>query len=69
MKRVLIALVRFYQRCISPLLPPRCIYLPTCSQYMLEAVEKYGVWKGGWLGLRRICRCHPFHQGGYDPVP
>ena len=69
MNRVLIALVRFYQRCISPLLPPRCIYLPTCSQYMLEAVEKYGVWKGGWLGLRRICRCHPFHQGGYDPVP
>ena len=69
MKRVVIALVRVYQRCISPLLPPRCIYLPTCSQYMLEAVEKYGVWKGGWLGLRRICRCHPFHQGGYDPVP
>lgn len=69
MKRVLIALVRFYQRGISPLFPSRCIYVPTCSQYALEALEKYGAAKGTWLALRRFLRCHPFHKGGYDPVP
>lgn len=69
MKKILIALIRFYQKFISPLTPPRCIYMPSCSQYMLEAVSKYGAWKGGWLGVKRICRCHPFHEGGYDPVP
>ena len=69
MKKLIILLVRFYQRFISPLFPSCCIYMPTCSQYMLEAVSKYGPWKGGWLGIKRICRCHPFHQGGYDPVP
>ena len=63
------ALVRFYQRGISPLLPARCIYVPTCSQYALEALEKYGAWKGTYLALRRFLRCHPFHKGGYDPVP
>ena len=69
MKRLIILLVRFYQLCISPLFPPTCIYIPTCSQYMIEAVGKYGVWKGGWMGIKRICRCHPWHEGGYDPVP
>lgn len=68
-KRVLIALVKFYRKYISPLRPPCCRYYPTCSQYALEALEKYGALKGGWLALRRILRCNPFHKGGYDPVP
>ena len=62
-------MIRLYQRYISPLLPDSCIYYPTCSQYALEAIEKYGVVKGVWLGTKRILRCHPFHKGGYDPVP
>ena len=69
MKRALLALIRFYRREISPLRPPCCRYIPTCSQYALEAVEKYGALKGGYLALRRILRCNPFHKGGYDPVP
>ena len=69
MKRILIALVKFYRSHISPLRPPCCRYYPTCSQYALEALEKYGALKGGWLALRRILRCNPFHKGGYDPVP
>ena len=69
MKRIVLALIRGYQKYITPFTQPRCIYLPTCSSYMLEAVNKYGVVKGGWLGIKRICRCHPFHKGGYDPVP
>ena len=70
MKRVLWALIRFYQRQISPAFPPRCRFSPTCSQYALEAIEKYGPWKGGWLALRRFLRCHPFYKGDYfDPVP
>ena len=68
MKRVLLALVRFYRRAISPFRPP-CCYTPTCSQYALEAIEKYGALKGGWMAFRRILRCNPFHKGGYDPVP
>lgn len=68
-KKALILLVRFYQICISPFLPPSCIYTPTCSQYFIQAVEKYGPLKGSWLGIRRILRCHPGHKGGYDPVP
>ena len=68
-KRVLIALVKFYRKYISPLRPPCCRYYPPCSQYALEALEKYGALKGGWLALRRILRCNPFHKGGYDPVP
>ncbi len=69
MKKVILFLIRFYRRHISPLRPPCCRYIPTCSQYALEAVEKYGALKGSWLALRRLLRCHPFHEGGYDPVP
>lgn len=69
MARVLKAIIRWYQRCISPLFPAVCIYRPTCSQYALEAIERYGALKGSWLAIRRIARCHPFHEGGYDPVP
>jgi putative membrane protein insertion efficiency factor len=63
------ALIRGYQRFVSPALPPRCRFTPSCSQYTLEAVERYGLVKGSWLGARRLIRCHPFHPGGYDPVP
>lgn len=69
MKRLLLLLVHIYQSCISPLFPPSCRYYPTCSAYALEAIERYGAWRGGWMALRRILRCHPFHKGGYDPVP
>ncbi len=70
MKKLLLRLIRFYQTALSPLSPPRCRFLPTCSEYAVEAVEKYGAAKGGWLALKRICRCHPFYKGDrYDPVP
>jgi len=69
LKRLLLLLIRFYQTQISPGLPPRCRFVPTCSEYAKEAVEKYGAAKGGLLALRRLMRCHPFHKGGYDPVP
>ena len=69
MKKFVISAIRFYQREISPLSPPRCRYSPTCSQYALEAVEKYGAIKGTFLATKRILRCNPFHKGGYDPVP
>ena len=69
MRRLFLLLIRFYQICISPLIPPRCRYVPTCSQYALEAVQKYGAAKGGYLAAKRICRCHPFGGSGYDPVP
>ena len=66
----LIALVKFYQLCISPFTPPSCRFTPTCSQYAIEAIEKYGAIKGGWLAFKRICRCNPFSKRGpYDPVP
>ncbi|WP_144743636.1 membrane protein insertion efficiency factor YidD [Enorma burkinafasonensis] len=68
-RRVLVAPIRFYQRCISPLLPAACIYRPTCSQYAIQAIERYGAVKGLLLAARRILRCNPFHSGGYDPVP
>lgn len=68
-KKILLFLIRFYRRCISPLFPPCCRFYPTCSAYALEAVTKYGAAKGGWLALKRILKCHPFHPGGYDPVP
>ena len=67
-KRLLLALVRGYQYFISPLFPPCCRFTPTCSAYTIQAIEKYGVFRGSFLSLRRILRCHPFSQGGYDPV-
>jgi putative membrane protein insertion efficiency factor len=68
-KALVIAAIRFYRIAISPVVPPACRYLPSCSEYCLEAVERHGVRRGLWLGARRIARCHPFHPGGYDPVP
>jgi putative membrane protein insertion efficiency factor len=68
MQQALIWLLRFYKRWISPLLPSACRFYPTCSEYMQEAVRKYGALRGVWVGLRRLSRCHPFHEGGYDPV-
>ena len=69
MKKVLMSLIRFYQKHISPAFPPRCRYIPTCSEYAMEAISRYGALKGGWMGFKRFMRCHPFHKGGYDPVP
>jgi len=72
LKRLLLALIRFYRRHISPHFPPSCRYIPSCSAYAMEAIEKYGAAKGGWLALKRLSRCHPFHRGEhdfYDPVP
>ena len=72
MKTILLALIRFYRKHISPLTPPSCRYIPTCSQYAMENIAKYGAAKGGWLALKRISSCHPFHRGEYDfydPVP
>ena len=69
MKVVLLFLIRFYRGCLSPLKPPSCRYIPTCSEYAMIAVEKYGAAKGSFLAIKRILRCHPFHKGGYDPVP
>ena len=69
LKKLAVTLIKLYQKIISPLLGANCRFYPTCSQYALEAIEKYGFFKGGWMALRRILRCHPFHPGGYDPVP
>ncbi len=69
MKRLALALIRLYKRFISPLLPPSCRFEPTCSVYTYQAIEKYGVIKGGVMGAKRIARCHPLNPGGYDPVP
>ena len=66
---LLIGLVRFYQAAISPLKPRSCRFYPTCSAYMLEALQKYGPLQGSLLGIKRILKCHPFHKGGYDPLP
>ena len=64
---VVIVLVRAYQKLLRPILPPLCIYQPGCSEYMILAVQKYGPARGAWRGVRRLCRCHPWHPGGYDP--
>ncbi|WP_045523813.1 membrane protein insertion efficiency factor YidD [Neobacillus niacini] len=68
-KKIFISIIRFYQVMISPIKPPSCRFYPTCSQYGLEAVQRFGAFKGGWLTLKRILKCHPFHPGGIDPVP
>ncbi|WP_208422524.1 membrane protein insertion efficiency factor YidD [Latilactobacillus fragifolii] len=69
MRKILIGLIRFYQAGISPLLPPSCRYYPTCSSYMIQAIQKHGAILGLMMGIGRILRCHPFIRGGYDPVP
>jgi len=69
MKRLVLAVLRLYKRYVSPLLPPSCRFHPTCSEYMYEAVDRYGVIRGGWLGIKRLSRCQPWNPGGYDPVP
>ncbi|MBZ0280483.1 MAG: membrane protein insertion efficiency factor YidD [Anaerolineae bacterium] len=69
MKFIALAMIRFYKRFISPALPSACIYEPTCSTYTYQAIERFGVIRGTWMGMRRIARCHPFAVGGYDPVP
>lgn len=66
---LMIGLIKVYQYAISPHFPPSCRYTPTCSTYACTAIEKYGPFKGAWLAIKRILRCHPFHPGGYDPVP
>jgi len=69
MKQAVLLLISFYKKAVSPWLPPACRYYPTCSDYAIEAIEKHGFLRGGLLALKRILRCHPFHVGGYDPVP
>jgi len=69
MKKLLMGIIRIYQKFISPLSPPSCRFYPTCSHYGLEAVEKHGSIKGSYLAVKRISKCHPFHEGGFDPVP
>lgn len=69
MKKILLLLIKFYQKAISPMTPPTCRFHPTCSHYGFEAIETHGVIKGSWLAIVRISKCHPFHEGGFDPVP
>ncbi|HEX3249246.1 MAG TPA: membrane protein insertion efficiency factor YidD [Pyrinomonadaceae bacterium] len=68
MKSVLISLLKVYKLAISPLLPPSCRFIPTCSEYAADAISRYGAWRGSGMAIRRLLRCHPFHPGGYDPV-
>ena len=69
MRKLIVAILRLYKSVVSPLLPSACRYYPSCSDYMREAVEKYGPARGLWMGIKRLARCHPFAKGGYDPVP
>jgi uncharacterized protein len=69
MRAAILLFLRFYKRFISPILPPMCRFEPTCSMYMMQAIEKYGLLHGGWMGVRRLSRCHVFNPGGWDPVP
>ena len=69
MRNILILLIKFYRHAISPYIAPSCRYTPTCSEYAIEAIDRFGPLRGGWLVLRRIGRCHPWHEGGFDPVP
>lgn len=68
-KAAVLGALRFYKSAVSPLLPPACRYTPTCSEYAMEAVERHGVVRGGWLAVRRLVSCNPWSRGGYDPVP
>lgn len=68
LKKILLLLIKCYQK-LSALTPPRCRFYPTCSEYTKQAIMKYGIIKGSWLGIKRICKCHPFNEGGYDPLP
>lgn len=67
--RAALRVVRFYREAVSPLFPPCCRYVPTCSEYAMIAIQRYGFLKGAWLAIKRVCRCHPWHPGGFDPVP
>lgn len=69
MRKILIGLIKFYQYIISPYLPPSCRYIPSCSTYSVEAISRFGILRGSWMAMRRIGRCNPWHEGGYDPVP
>lgn len=69
MRKIFIGLIRAYQYLISPFLPPSCRFTPSCSTYAVEAIDRFGILRGGWLALRRVGRCHPWHEAGYDPVP
>lgn len=69
MKYIFIFLIKVYQRTLSRVLPPSCRFYPSCSEYGVQALQKYGIFKGGWLTVKRVARCHPFNPGGYDPVP
>ena len=68
-KKIALGLIKLYQSTISKVLPSSCRYTPTCSEYTSEAINRYGIFKGTWIGTKRIARCHPWHEGGYDPVP
>ena len=68
MRKILIGLIKFYQYIISPYLPPSCRYTPSCSTYSVEAISRFGILRGSWMAIRRIGRCNPWHEGGYDPV-
>ena len=69
LKKLLLSLINIYRKYISPLFPPSCRFQPTCSQYALDAIDRFGTIRGGYLAIKRILRCHPFHKGGYDPIP